>query len=824
MFDGRCGVRGERRMRIGARRTLITLALVGAALVLAGCRAPGSGSGDGRSGGVQVVAPAGRSQAPASGEVAVDVRLDRRLSVSSLRVWLVRGGKWGERVEITDRLVRDESGATALLLAADLRPGLTTVEAFARPRHRHWTGNDHRDHRHDHGDRDRRHHDHRGHRGQDGDPERGTSTFSWEPEVDLATAARCDVLAPVKCLMPFPNDFFTVKDGSTPTGRRVHLDPASMPANASGVGIDPTEWNRNDGFSPGAMIVTYVPGLDLVRSGAAPITDIAASLAPDQPIVLLDADTGERWPFFAELDAQADPPDQRALIIRPAKNLVEGHRYVVALRGLQDSAGAPIEAGRGFRLYRDRIPTFAPAIEARRPHLERVLWELRQAGVDREDLFLAWDFTVASTKSLSSRMLHIRDDAFASLGGGVPGFTVTQVENEVDDRIFRRVTGTFTIPNYLTGDGSPGNQFAYEPGAGPDALPVRNGDVSAGFICNIPRSATTNGSDPVTPARGAVYGHGLLGSNDEVNAGNVRTMANAHNFVFCATKWAGFSEDDIGVAVATLQNVSNMPKVADRTQQGFLNFLFLARLIKDSRGFASDPAFRAGASDTPVLDGTVFYDGNSQGGILGGAVTAVSTEWTRAVLGVPGMNYSTLLQRSSDFPVYQSILNPSYPDELDRIVGFPLLQMLWDRSEANGYAAHMTDDPYPGTPPHQVLMQVAFGDHQVANVTADIEARTIGARAYQPALAAGKSPDVTPLWGIDPIPSYPWKGSAIVYWDSGTPAPPRGNVPPFEPDFGEDPHSRPRATPAAQLQKSEFLRTDGVVVDTCTGVPCLAPF
>jgi hypothetical protein len=301
-------------------------------------------------------------------------------------------------------------------------------------------------------------------------------------------------------------------------------------------------------------------------------------------------------------------------------------------------------------------------------------------------------------------------------------------------------------------------------------------------------------------------------------------MSNAHNFVFCATKWAGFSEDDIGVAVQTLQDISNMPKMSDRTQQGFLNFLFLARLIKDPHGFASDPAFQAGAAHTPVLDGTVFYDGNSQGGILGGAVTAVSTEWTRAVLGVPGMNYSTLLQRSSDFPTYQAILNPSYPDELDRIVGFPLLQMLWDRAEADGFAAHMTDDPYPGTPKHQVLMHVAFGDHQVANVTAEIEARTIGARAYQPALAAGRSPDVTPLWGIAPIPSYPWKGSAIVYWDSGNPAPPLGNQPPTEPAFGEDPHENPRRTPAAQLQKSEFLKDDGAVVDTCSGAPCLAPF
>jgi hypothetical protein len=787
-------------MRITGGRTLVAAALLAAlALVLAGCRL-GHHPGSGRPSAVHVVAPASRTQAPASGEVPVDVRLDRHLDPGSLRVWLVTGGWHRDRVEITDRLIRDASGATATLHAADLRPGLVTVEAAARER----SGRYHRD---DHGS----------------GSEWGSSTFSWEPAVDLTAANRCDVLAPTKCLMPFPNDFFTVADGSSATGRRVHFDAASMTANSSGVRIDPTEWNRNDGFSPGAMIVTYVAGLDLQRSGAAPITDIGASLRADQPIVLLDANTGQRWPFFAELDSQTGPTDPRALIIRPAKNLIEGHHYVVALRNLRDSTGATIPAGRGFRLFRDHIPTFSPAIEARRPHLEHVFDQLEHRGVARHDLFLAWDFTVASANNLAGRMLHIRDDAFSSLNGGVPGFTVTQVQDNVDDQVFRRVTGTFTVPNYLTGDGSPGNAFNYAPGSGPDAVPTRNGDLTAGFICNIPRSATVDGNDPVHPARGGVYGHGLLGSNDEVNAGNVRTMGNAHNFVFCATKWAGFSEDDIGIAVATLQDLSNMPKVADRTQQGFLNFLFLARLLKDARGFASDPAFQAGTAHTPVLDGTVFYDGNSQGGILGGGVTAVSTEWTRAVLGVPGMNYSTLLQRSSDFATYQQILNPAYPDELDRIIVFPLLQMLWDRSEADGYAAHMTNDPYPGTPPHQVLMHVAFGDHQVANVTADIEARTIGARILQPALAPGRSPDVVPFWGIPAVPSLPWGGSAIVYWDSGNPAPPLGNVAPTEPEYGSDPHSRPRATPAAQLQKSEFLRPDGALVDTCSGAPCLAP-
>src|SRR5439155_1533469 len=43
----------------------------------------------------------------------------------------------------------------------------------------------------------------------------------------------CDFLDPSVCLHPFPNDYFTVADPTTDTGRRVHLALAGMPRNAS---------------------------------------------------------------------------------------------------------------------------------------------------------------------------------------------------------------------------------------------------------------------------------------------------------------------------------------------------------------------------------------------------------------------------------------------------------------------------------------------------------------------------------------------------------------------------------------------------------------
>ena len=130
----------------------------------------------------------------------------------------------------------------------------------------------------------------------------------------------------------------------------------------------------------------------------------------------------------------------------------------------------------------------------------------------------------------------------------------------------------------------------------------------------------------------------------------------------------------------------------------------------------------------------------------------------------------------------------------------------------------MTTDPLPGTPAHTVLMHEAFADHQVANVTTEVEARTIGASIAWPALAPGRHTDVNPYFGIPHIAAFPVGGSALVVWDTGIPAPPTTNTPPHA---GQDPHSAPRNSPLARRRKSEFLRADGAVIDVCGGTPCV---
>lgn len=686
------------------------------------------------------------------------------------------------------------------------------------------------------------------------------------PIVDAVNPG-CDPIDPALCLLPFPNDFFTRADATSATGRRVNFNAAAMPRNAAGKPVDPTEWNRNDGFSPGSMILTYAPGIDLRRTWGKDkdqIEDIGLSLAKKAPLVIIDTVTGKRHPFWSELDTHPDTTDdRRALILRPAKNFTEGRRYVVAMRNLKNGAGNVLAPNAWFKAYRDKtaLPQPNPVAEARRPAMERVFADLDRAKVRRDDLYLAWDFTVASEQSLAGRALSIRDQAFAQLGdtnladlvpsGNAPKVSVESVTDFPKGATQRRIEGTVTVPNFLTyevkqeptGSGyeavaAPGARFFR---ANPlDENPSQNPampTIDVPFLCNLPRAASAT-----TPANPMLYGHGLLGARQESNGGSTEDMR-LRNFAPCAVDWMGMSFSDLANVATILADMSNFASLADRGQQGFLNWMFLGRALVHPEGLAANPAFQD-ANGAPLINDDLVYDGNSQGGIMGGALTALAPDFTTAVLGVPGMNYSTMLNRSKDWegeydpatrtqegleeqdpegllPPYSYPAYVSYPDKLEQQVVFGLIQMLWDRAEANGYAAHMTDDPYENTPKHSVMLQVAFADHQVANIAAEVEARTIGAQLHN-----AKMPVPNDLhWSDEPEFGFetsqfgvPGK-SHLVYWysdDRGLTTPPNGNIPP---SIGTDPHEAPRKNNRGSDQKAVFLRTS-TLIDVCGG-PCV---
>src|SRR5262249_61601175 len=132
-------------------------------------------------------------------------------------------------------------------------------------------------------------------------------------------------------------------------------------------------------------------------------------------------------------------------------------------------------------------------------------------GVARDDLVLAFDFTVQSENQLTRQIVSMRDQAFAWLNTvnmtpGLVTFTVaavTPVSNcmNPDDVVWKKVSGTFQSPLFLTGQPvETGVQFLYLHG---NDLPLQNGFMDAPFDISIPCSVFNGG----VTSRPIVLGH-----------------------------------------------------------------------------------------------------------------------------------------------------------------------------------------------------------------------------------------------------------------------------------------------------------------------------
>ncbi|MCX6394074.1 MAG: hypothetical protein NTY57_04380 [Solirubrobacterales bacterium] len=701
-----------------------------------------------------------------------------------------------------------------------------------------------------------------------------TSCITKAPAVDTATASRCDITDTADCLYPFPNDYFTVKDSTKATGQRLNYKLLSMPITvptlfAGRKYFNPDELNKFDGFSPGSMMITHVPGLTsnaaIAATGMPTVNNIGKYSETNQAAVLIDAATGVRQAIWAEdgqgySDATIDkvastPADSANLIIHPAKNLQDGHRYIVALRNLKTASGAAIPASDGFRLFRDRLVTKSSVVESRRVQMEAIFKTLKTAGIDRSGLNLAWDFTVASTRSLSERALKIRDDAFAKLGdtsmgdnviqGTSPVWHITSVTNTPSDAdSIRTIDGTIEVPCYLTSTNcATGGKFNY----GPDGLPtqITGSKQLAQFRCTIPQSST-DGSGPMYTT---LYGHGLFGSINEVGSRNVRQFGNENRMVVCGSNWSGMAsaddlgpEDDTVTAAGVLSDLSNMAKISDRLQQGYLNFMYLGRALSHTNGLTTDAAFAVtkDGNSASYNKNYITYYGNSQGGIAGGGLTALSPDITRSVLYVGAMNYSMLLPRSTDFDEYKPYFFPVYTKLSQRPLLLGLIQISWDRGEPNGYANHITSNPLPNTPVKHVLMEMSFGDHQVANVATLVEARTLGLKVRQPYLEANRDTyGAAAPWGLSTLGAMPLSDNALIVWDigpmrypvdpvpcrvrseqtfCGTPSPPSDNEPNR---LGGDPHDQNIRTMATLRQQiGDYIKPNGQLREACGILPC----
>jgi len=633
------------------------------------------------------------------------------------------------------------------------------------------------------------------------------SSCTAEPEpIVVDINAWCEGTNTLHCMLPWPSDRWLVDDASTDTGKRLNLSSDAIPRNTDEDEFDVSAYNLYDGFSPATAILTVFPSdVDVVATrGLAIEGSWDLSLADDSPTILIDLDSGERIAHMVEIDARAHEEDipglgqsLALLYIRPAARLAEARRYGIALRDIKLIDGSDAVATGAFAALRDNTLTTSASLEERRSRYEGLFSVLQDAGVERDSLVQAWSFTTASSRSIRGDLLTMRDDALTRVPVGGGDCTVEEViEDETDDRRFRRIDGTFSVPLYMNQDGSGARVVR-----GDDGLPTFQGWIEAPFTLTIPRILSEDGS---AAGRLLGYGHGLMGSADGEGGGNyVQEVAQEFGYVVVATDWQGMSDRDLVTVGTALSNVSTFPKVGDRLKQGVINHLVMVRSFK---GACRDLPELQVNGQSVIDDGDPYWMGISQGGIMGPSVLALSPDIPKAAFLVGGISYPLMIGRSVDFYEYEIIFRTWYPERIDREILMNMMSTLWDGAEAATWAPHLVSNPLPGVEAKQVLYQVARLDSQVPNIASELAVRTMGIPQLAPA--------AQPLWGI-PNEEGPLS-SALVYFDFGAAPLPLGNQAP-EDDNGT--HGDQRYADGSRAQINAFFHEGGLIEQFCEG-PC----
>lgn len=655
------------------------------------------------------------------------------------------------------------------------------------------------------------------------DGEEGTVAIPTQPESAVPLlGADCDPMVPTHCGLPFPSNVY-LQDDPSGTGKRLEFGPTTLPPRADGTHAPPELFHDHDGFSPSQAPMTHLPRAKCAAC-ATPYS-IEKSLEADHPTVLLEVPTGRKVPHWVDLDMSTandgtdDYPDQRLTLIRPAERLKDGTRYIVAIRNVENQEGELIPPSKVFAAIRDGklLSSGTPAekwsVYARRDLYKDIFSELGKAGVEKQDLQIAWDFTTASKDNITRHIVSMRDKALAVVGEDGPTFKVKQVEELASSEdLIRRIHLVMTVPLYLTSAA-----VKYDKKKPMDRLNLnaqgeleQNGTMDWDVLVLVPKSVTSGKKHGLLQ-----NGHGLFGSRFEGQGGYLARAANRNSWIAFSTNLFGFDGDSVPLALdLLLGNFNGIKGFPERQIQGMVNQLLAMRMmmgrvakegIKDEGGtLILDPAWI-----DPSVRG---YRGDSQGGIMGAAYMAVSTDVTRGLLGETGMPYNLLLNRSLDWPAYEIMLESGFSFNgayAQLMLG--AVQMVWDRVEPGGLAPYMSDDLLPGTPAHHVLLHIARGDHQVTPFGAHLMARAIG--AVQLASDDPAEPVFDDYYGIEQKKAPLKDQSALIEYDFGLKPLPASNVPAKD---GCDPHDRVRDLTPSFDQQDEFFRT-GTIGWYCKG-------
>ena len=497
-------------------------------------------------------------------------------------------------------------------------------------------------------------------------------------------------------------------------------------------------------------------------------------------VLVIDLTSGRYLRRLAEKDMHPDA-EAPCLLVRPLEAVPDGHELAVVVRN--DLMARP-SALRELVEEPWRAPHLAPA------YLD-LLERLRSLGLASDEVAVAWRFPVdaAQTPLRSARAQRAVDPVWEW-----DEVRVTGEGEALPDRTFLSARGRFLSRSFLASDGG----LVFD--AGGEVLP--QGETWADLYVHVSTAAAEAeaGTAPVL-----LFGHGIFGDpelylSDPSDPSGLIALAEEGGYVVVGTSWLGLASVDRASLPAIAMDPARIHEIPDRMVQAHTNVAVLLDAI--DAGLLADPVL-SGKFGQAVVDPTVVhYYGISLGGIEGAVLHAVEDRLDAVALHVGGAYWSTMLERSSHWSLFEPFVMSAVEDPSARQHLYAYSQLYWDPVDPVGYSQTMRGRP--------VLAQVAMGDDQVPNMSSHVLARSAGWGLL--------TPEADPVPGLSSFGGGYSEGGVMVQFDPHMGRPDNVNRP--SPVTGA--HVAPRHWAGTRRQLLYFLRpgAEGAVEHFCGDVVC----
>ncbi len=509
--------------------------------------------------------------------------------------------------------------------------------------------------------------------------------------------APCDDADPLRCLLPWPSDVFTIAAPQTPTGLRVALDPARVPPHD-----DASSLQRADGHSRLSPIVT---AFGVMINPAS----IEGDPGPAMRVLISEPGQGLGQDVPLRFNLTLDPERGESILVAyPRRPMAPATEHVaLVLDDLKDDAGAPPP--------RDRHAAIALGLEPPASAEEAALaaWHhpsrlaMEAAGIDARRVVRVWSFTTRSARDPHADLVALRATMREAVDTGQAIVIIDDVQIAPRPGIAAIVRGRLAgLPDFVdrTGGLTRDAQGRLEP----------IGDREAPFRVVLPEGQGDY--------RIVMYGHGTGGDVSDSSFDQIIAQEGAAKVGIEFEAWT--ERGLLASAGDFLSGLKGSDRTAARLIESIAMGMAIQRALAGPLGDALAAPLLAGQPNPaegrrPDPSGAV-WTGGSLGGVTGAVYASAEPEIGAAVLNVPGAGFTHFLRFSELYGVLRLLLESSYDSKADIEVAIAMAQLNLDRVDGGAWVDAVDDPPV-------LLIQQSVGDPVLPDIGSELLAHAADA-------------------------------------------------------------------------------------------------